>query len=219
MGRFISSDALASTGQGILGNNMFAYCNNNPVMGYDPTGYANGWGVFTGILLLAAGVSCIVASAGAATPVGTALMIQAGTLLGVTGVVTTGCAVEESVMVMDVSVSDPLSSEKKGMSLVIDFEDSSFDLYGHYGYSASTGGSPVTYSVGTVNNYENSGDYGDNFVNAGGSVGWFGVDYCRSPDLDPASCSAKSFTFGIPCTKGSGAYAGADFFYQIGYWE
>lgn len=31
MGRFINADALVSTGQGLLGNNMFAYCNNNPV--------------------------------------------------------------------------------------------------------------------------------------------------------------------------------------------
>ena len=38
MGRFINADALVSTGQGVLGNNMFAYCNNNPVSNYDPTG-------------------------------------------------------------------------------------------------------------------------------------------------------------------------------------
>ena len=38
MGRFINADAFASTGQGILGNNMFAYCNNNPVINHDPTG-------------------------------------------------------------------------------------------------------------------------------------------------------------------------------------
>ena len=30
MGRFLNADGLASTGQGVLGNNMFAYCNNNP---------------------------------------------------------------------------------------------------------------------------------------------------------------------------------------------
>ena len=29
---------MVSTGQGILGNNMFAYCNNNPTNGYDPCG-------------------------------------------------------------------------------------------------------------------------------------------------------------------------------------
>lgn len=36
--RFINADAYVSTGQGLLGFNMFAYCLNNPVNGYDPTG-------------------------------------------------------------------------------------------------------------------------------------------------------------------------------------
>lgn len=39
MGRFISADAFVSTGQGFIGNNMFVYCGNNPVMQYDETGY------------------------------------------------------------------------------------------------------------------------------------------------------------------------------------
>ena len=38
IGRFINADSYASTGQGIIGHNMFAYCNNNPVPYYDPTG-------------------------------------------------------------------------------------------------------------------------------------------------------------------------------------
>ena len=38
MGRFINADALVATGQGLLGNNMFAYCNNNPVTYCDPNG-------------------------------------------------------------------------------------------------------------------------------------------------------------------------------------
>ena len=37
-GRFINADALVSTGQGILGNNMFAYCLNNPVAYRDSSG-------------------------------------------------------------------------------------------------------------------------------------------------------------------------------------
>ena len=37
-GRFISADTSVSTGQGFVGNNMFAYCVNNPVNYYDPTG-------------------------------------------------------------------------------------------------------------------------------------------------------------------------------------
>ena len=30
--RFISADVYASTGQGFLGTNMFAYCNNKPII-------------------------------------------------------------------------------------------------------------------------------------------------------------------------------------------
>ena len=39
IGRFINADTFASTGQGLLGNNMFAYCNNNPIYFVDPFGY------------------------------------------------------------------------------------------------------------------------------------------------------------------------------------
>ena len=38
VGRFINADAYVSTGQGVLGNNMFAYCLNNPVIFIDPCG-------------------------------------------------------------------------------------------------------------------------------------------------------------------------------------
>ena len=38
MGRFLNADAYTSTGQGILGNNMFAYCGGNPIVYSDDTG-------------------------------------------------------------------------------------------------------------------------------------------------------------------------------------
>ena len=38
LGRFLNADALVSTGQGLLGNNMFAYCGNNPVNWSDSLG-------------------------------------------------------------------------------------------------------------------------------------------------------------------------------------
>ena len=38
--RFINADSYASTGQGFAGTNMFAYCNNNPVIYADPAGAA-----------------------------------------------------------------------------------------------------------------------------------------------------------------------------------
>ena len=36
--RFISADVYLSTGQGVLGHNSFAYCNNNPVVAIDNNG-------------------------------------------------------------------------------------------------------------------------------------------------------------------------------------
>jgi len=38
IGRFICADVYAATGQGFVGNNMFAYCLNNPVVLKDQTG-------------------------------------------------------------------------------------------------------------------------------------------------------------------------------------
>lgn len=43
VGRFLNADAFASTGQGLLGNNMFAYCGNNPVIRIDPNGCLPQW--------------------------------------------------------------------------------------------------------------------------------------------------------------------------------
>ena len=39
VGRFLNADAFASTGQGLLSNNMFNYCLNNPATFMDITGY------------------------------------------------------------------------------------------------------------------------------------------------------------------------------------
>ena len=37
-GRFLNADAYVTTGQGLLGNNMFVYCGNNPVIRVDASG-------------------------------------------------------------------------------------------------------------------------------------------------------------------------------------
>ena len=42
-GRFINADAYVSTGQGLLGNNMFAYCHNNPANMIDSSGQWPQW--------------------------------------------------------------------------------------------------------------------------------------------------------------------------------
>ena len=38
VGRFINADRYVSTGQGLLGHNMFTYCGNNPINRVDPLG-------------------------------------------------------------------------------------------------------------------------------------------------------------------------------------
>ncbi len=53
--RFINADALLSTGQGIIGNNMFAYCNNSPLLHTDARGDSATiagtiWGGFWGLI-------------------------------------------------------------------------------------------------------------------------------------------------------------------------
>ncbi|MBO5021698.1 MAG: hypothetical protein J6D52_13620 [Clostridia bacterium] len=37
-GRFINADGYTSTSQGVLGNNMFTYCGNNPIILKDTNG-------------------------------------------------------------------------------------------------------------------------------------------------------------------------------------
>ena len=43
LGRFLNADAFAATGQGVLGNNMFAYCLNNPANRTDTSGTISLW--------------------------------------------------------------------------------------------------------------------------------------------------------------------------------
>ena len=90
--RFISADVLLSTGQGVIGNNSYAYCGNNPVMGYDPYGTFDFWGfakgigrIVTGIAAVAAGVAVCVAGAPVAMIAVAVVTITAGVLTAVNG--------------------------------------------------------------------------------------------------------------------------------------
>ena len=59
IGRFINADGMFSTEQGLLGNNMFAYCGNNPVLRVDNTGAF--WSIVPTILVAAVVVVAVVA--------------------------------------------------------------------------------------------------------------------------------------------------------------
>ena len=67
VGRFINADSFASTGQGVLGYNMYAYCGNNPIMNCDPNG--NSWARIGQALFGAAMVAAAVAAVVVAAPV------------------------------------------------------------------------------------------------------------------------------------------------------
>lgn len=63
-GRFLNVDDYLSTGTGVLGYNMYAYCNNNPVMYTDTTGTWPRW--ITATVAVAAAAVAIVATVVAA---------------------------------------------------------------------------------------------------------------------------------------------------------
>ena len=64
--RFINSDDIASTGQGFIGTNTFAYCLNNPLIYVDVDGTSAGVaiGIFTGLTGGAAALVAVVTVAG-----------------------------------------------------------------------------------------------------------------------------------------------------------
>ena len=80
VGRFINADGLVSTGQGLLGYNMYAYCGNNPVNRKDDGGEF--WDSIVSALKTVAVATVIVAAAVAVTVatggVGAAVMAAGG---------------------------------------------------------------------------------------------------------------------------------------------
>ena len=78
-GRFVNADGFVSTGQGLMGNNMFAYCNDNPVMFVDPTGRFIGTATAAGLIALG---KLFLAAAAATIVVGAVTTLPPPTLPG-----------------------------------------------------------------------------------------------------------------------------------------
>ncbi|MBE5732954.1 MAG: RHS repeat-associated core domain-containing protein [Clostridiales bacterium] len=93
VGRFISADDPRYLDfQVAYGYNRYAYCNNNPVMGYDPEGtwwnWGNFWKIVASVAVIAVAVAASVCTAGTAAGV-----IVAGAAIGAAvGGVTNGIA-------------------------------------------------------------------------------------------------------------------------------
>ncbi|MGN0808271.1 MAG: RHS repeat-associated core domain-containing protein [Candidatus Coproplasma sp.] len=90
-GRFISPDNIDyANPETVDGLNLYAYCNNNPVMNVDPTGNAEWWQwLLTAISVVAAtvaGIALTIVSFGAASPlVAFGAAVLGGALLGFSG--------------------------------------------------------------------------------------------------------------------------------------
>ena len=100
IGRFINADATEYLGaDGTLPSfNLFAYCGNNPVMGYDPTGTINWGNILKAALVVVAvtvTVAAVVATAGAvavAAGVATTATVAAATTGAVVGGLVAGAS-------------------------------------------------------------------------------------------------------------------------------
>ena len=80
--RFISADVYMSTGQGVLGGNMWAYCGNNPVNRYEVDGKF--WNIVVGAVLGTVVGAVTAAINGQNVLVGAAARLVSGTIAGAT---------------------------------------------------------------------------------------------------------------------------------------
>ena len=78
VGRFISSDVLLSTGQGVLGHNAYAYCGNNPIVREDTNGYDWWHWLIAGAVVAATAVACVVTCGGAAAAITAVTLVSNG---------------------------------------------------------------------------------------------------------------------------------------------
>lgn len=195
-------------------------------MGYDPLGSFNWGGFLAGVAIIAIGVAAIaitVATAGAASPLAATAVASVGTAISVatieTGAAITAAAATDSAAVLDVSCTDGMSSQKYGCSFVIDFGNETVEAYSHYGTTTSSSYS-VTYGAGVVFNYKDLTDYGGDFVDVSGSVGYNGFDYgmdiCWDPSLKGTAAVSGTVGFSLPPIRGgSGVDVGYDYYTPI----
>ena len=204
VGRFINIDSVRyADPEKINGLNLYAYCDNNPVMGYDPEGTWN-WGKFLAVAALA-----IVATVAVVATGGTALAVAATV---VTGTVLALAAGAETTAVLDLSYTTT-KNERYGISLVLDFKNMDAEVYGHFGKSYGNVSPGFGYSVGMVQNYDGKGSYGGFFANAGGNLG-IGGEYAFDPFASPEK-AVRSYTFTFSNSKLFSVYGGYDIFLPL----
>ena len=186
--RWISLDSIEYLdSESIKGLNLYAYCGNDPVSKYDPSGHF-------AISILA--------------------WIIIGAALTTAGVIIYG-AVTDTPVVLDISVTIPIKlkkiNPKVGFSFVFDFKNKNVEGYFHIGGSVGFLSPGLGYSVGIIENYKNPGDYAEHFTNVGVNIG-VGIEHCFDP-TKPYSSTVKATT--ITFSTGNSAYVGYDYYWQM----
>ena len=192
---------------------MFAYCNNNPITGYDPEGLVNWGGVAVGIgigILAIAAVALTVATAGAASPLLAVVGSSVGTAMSAalieTSIVTTTGAIAEVPVVYDTTVV--AGNTRVGYSAIYDFGNDTADLYMHRGAQNQYEFS-ATWGTGFVFNHTERGSYAGEFVDTSYSTNYrganVGLDFCTSPDNLNADNFMQEGTSALLFTSGIGS--------------
>jgi len=138
VGRFLNADGYASTGQGLVGFNMFAYCGNNPVNCSDPSGqfWSSVWNYAKTVITEIGKAMSALAPAYAACG-GLALLdgpAPFGDLLGVAGTAlfsigAVGVGVEQATRIYEKTKTKEKAKEKVA---AITSEPSSTVIYRYY---------------------------------------------------------------------------------------
>ncbi|MBP5407848.1 MAG: RHS repeat-associated core domain-containing protein [Bacilli bacterium] len=234
--RWISIDEISYLDRDdINGINLWCYCGNNPVVGYDPNGQWNRKKFLVTTVVCAvvatAIIAATIATAGgltaAITPVILTTAIKASATVTIAATIATAVAVPisagmEQVVALDLSLVGQTKlgiSEKMGLTLLMDFENGRSEIYGHTGTAISfsrTQSIGPSYSLGIVKGYEKPGDYEGPFYSKGIYAKGFGLDYSYDPRRDKdETVRATSLTFG----QGTGVYAGKDDYTYWGGWN
>lgn len=129
-------------------------------------------------------------------------------------------AATDSTAVIEIGYNE--NHNRKGYSLVMDFNGGDGDTYELYGRTGSTTASGIdtTYSVGIVKDYHGRNSYSGEFVCVSGSIkDGYSIDYCQSPKEKPgegARAITASFSIGTSTSRIAFSY---DYYVPIAYWH
>lgn len=124
MGRFINADADVATGNGLIGNNMFAYCGNNPVNRTDHSG-EDWWHWAVAAAIVVAAAAAVVITAGGA----------AGAVVAITSVAN-GVAASTTASTVAAGVFIGSSTAFAASVYVATLESDTVDEFAAYGKTA-----------------------------------------------------------------------------------